>query len=124
MDKNDTALVNQCDYLNKNNVKTILKNYNQFLELKQKGNATAICILADINNSIETLNSKQKHCITQYFKNEYLLEEIAEELDIRKQTVQEHIKKAIRNIMINLEGREAIEAVELIEKLMERCKNE
>lgn len=103
-DKNDTALVNQCNYTDTDSLKFILKNYHQFIKLKHKGNTTAVAILVDIDCAINKLKKRQKYCLKKHYLEGYLLYEIADELDIKKQTVQEHIKKAIKNISNHLEG--------------------
>ena len=117
IDSFDDVLQNQCDYRYKDSIKFILKNYWTFQQLKNKGNATAIVIMLDITNAICNLKKRQKECIIMYFIQQYTYEDVGEKLNIRKQTVAEHIRKAIRNIMIFLEGKKVIESLEIAEKL-------
>jgi len=117
MDAFNYALANQCDYTNKKAVRYILKHIEIFKILAESGNGTAHCVLIDINKAMSTLKTRQKYCVEECLLRGKEQHIVAEELGITQTTVHEHIKKGIRNIMIDLEGIETIEALEVAEKL-------
>ena len=68
------------------------------VHIKIKGKYELIDFVIDIEKAIEKLSQRQKYCVEKHFFEQYLQIEIAEELNIKKNTVCKHIREAIENI--------------------------
>lgn len=105
MDIYNDALINQCEYAKEADIKRILLNFTTFAQLSMSGNMSAYTVLLDVQAALNKLESKkQRHCIIRCLVKGWTQLDVAQEMDIRKDTVNVHIKKGIRNISKYLTG--------------------
>lgn len=105
MDIYNDALINQCDYTKEADIKRILLNFTTFAQLSMNGNMSACAVLLDVQDAVNKLVSKkQRHCIIRCLVKGWTQQDVAQQMDIRKDTVNVHIKKGIKNILKYLTG--------------------
>jgi RNA polymerase sigma factor (sigma-70 family) len=90
----------------KKSVQSILERFYRFQSLKEKGNVDAIITMIDIIEAIKKceFTERQKQVFFYHFLREYTLEEVAEKLQITKQSVQEHKERTVTKVYKALVG--------------------
>lgn len=75
------GLMNIADYSNKTQLKNLLKNFSNLLELAQCGDTVAASIYVDLKESLDPtkqiLTETQHNCIIRHFIQRMTLEEIS-----------------------------------------------